>query len=74
MRSNDDDHLRPVSVEKVFLKEYVLFVNIRSIQEPLPLEQAFPFTTLMKFSLFINDNITGCDIYKLKSPKTTLLS
>ena len=26
-------------MEEVYLKEYLLFVNIRSIQEPLPLKQ-----------------------------------
>ena len=61
-------------MEEVCLKEYLLFVNIRSIQEPLFLEQVFPFTRLMKFLLFINDNISECDISKLKSPKTNLLS
>ena len=44
------------------------------MQEPLPLKTVFPFTGLSKFSLFINDNITGCDISKLKSPKAALLS
>ena len=66
--------LRPVSVEQVCLKEYLLFVNLRLIQEPLTLKQVFPFTRLMKFSLFINGYMTGSVIPKLKSPKTTLSS
>ena len=35
--------LRLVSVKEVCLKEYLLLVNIRSIQEPLPLKQVISF-------------------------------
>ena len=38
--------LRPVC-----LKEYLLSVNIKSIQKPFPLKQVFPFTRLIKLSL-----------------------
>ena len=61
-------------MEEVCLKECVLFANIRSVQDPLPLKEEFPFTRLMKFLLFINDNLTGCDMSQLKSPKAILLS
>ena len=53
------------------MKEYLLLVNIRSIQDLLPLTQVLPLTRVMKFSLFVNDNRTGCDVSKLKSPKQT---
>ena len=62
------------SKEYVFLKEYFLFVNIKSMHEPSPLKQVLLFTQLNKFWLFINETILGLDGSKLKSPSLTLLS
>ena len=73
-KSNGGDHLIQFSKEHVFLKEYFLFVNIKSMHEPSSLKQVLIFTKLNKFWLFINETILGLDGSKLKSASITLLS
>ena len=69
MRSNDYDHLCLFQKKRNVRKKTLLFVNITSMQDQLPLKQAFPITRLMEYSLFINNNITGCDVFRLKHKK-----
>ena len=68
------DDLSPVSYEEVFLGEYFLFINIKSIQEPVPLKLVLFFMRLTKFWLSMNENMLGLEGSRLKSPITTLLS
>ena len=66
--------LSPVSHEEVFLKKYVLVVNIKSIQEPFPLKHVLFFMSLTKFWLSMEDNMLGLEGSKWKSPSTTYMS
>ena len=61
-------------VRRIIFKEYFLFVNIRSIQEPVPLKNVLFFMRLTKLWLPIKDNMLGLEDLKLKSPSTNLLS
>ena len=61
-------------VRRIIFKEYFLFVNIRSIQEPVPLKNVLFFMRQTKLWLPIKDNMLGLEDLKLKSPSTNLLS
>ena len=50
-----------------------MFVNIESIQEPVPLKNVLFFMRLTKFWLSMRDNTLGLEGLRLKTPSTTLL-
>ena len=56
----------------VFLKEYILFVRIKSTQDS-PLKHVLVLIRLIKFWVFINFTMKGLAGSELKYPNTTLL-
>ena len=64
----------PVSTEFECLKEYFLFVKIRSIQEPFPLKQVLNLIKFIKPLAFIKSFIILSVGWLLKSPITIKLS
>ena len=66
--------LKPVSIDEKYWKEYLKFVNIKSIHEPAPLHQVFSLIKLVRFSEFKNVLISGLEEFMLKPPYITLYS
>ena len=63
--------LRPASKVEEYLKQYFLFVRIKSLQVPFPLKQVFDLIMSNRFKDCINDINIGLFGSILKSPRIT---
>ena len=59
--------LKPASIGEEYWKQYLEFVNIKSIHELLAVQQVFSLIKLVIFSVFKNVLISGLRGFMLKS-------